>query len=332
MSVIITQLDESDYSSWNEFIHNSPQESFLYTTEWATLISYVFNRQFDIAIALKNDRIICGCIVFSQRKFGYNIATPVPFFPYNGPVFEVAPDVKYQKIIAVQLDLIKKLTQYLNQQYKLWILKTPPDIKDVRGFQWSGCRISPGYNYILNLSDWEYCQENFNQNVRKKIRHADSARLKIEESGDKQTMIDLYLHSYRRHKIKPLVPESDLRQFLDMALKLPQCKLYYCRDETKILAGRFVLRDDHILYDLLAGSADDEGLASTFLVYNILKSHADTNYIFDFMGADHPQIEEFKRGFGGELVNGYQVTGPLHFPMSVMVKLRVRQLKRSREL
>lgn len=332
MSVITAKLEESDFPSWNEFIHNSPQGSLFYTTEWATLLSYVFNRKYNIFVTRKNDRIVCGCIAFTQKRFGYEMVTPVPFLPYNGPVFEVAPDAKYQKTIALQLELIGSLSRYFNQQYKLWILKIPPYIYDARGFQWAGCQISPSYNYQVNLNNWDVCQDKFNQNVRKKIRHAESAGLKFEESEDKQTLVDLYLHSYRRHKLKPLVDESTLRQFLDMVLKLPQATIYYCRDDDKILSGRLILKDNTVLYDLLAGSADTKGLASTYLVYNILKSHANNNYIFDFLGADHPLIDEFKRGFGGQLINGYQITSPLNFPMSLMVKLRTRYLKRNREL
>jgi hypothetical protein len=332
MSVIITKLDETDYSTWNDFLHESPQESFLYTTEWATLISYVFNRHFDIIAALKNDRIVGGCVVFIRRKWGSKMLTPVPFYPYNGPVFAIAADAKYQKTIASQLDITEKLARYLNLNYQFWILDTSQDIIDMRGFQWSGCHLSPSYNYLLNLGKWEVCQENFNQNVRKKIRHAENAGLSIEQSRDKQTIIDLYLKSYKRHNLKPLVAESSLQHFLDMVLKLPQAKLYYCHDKANILAGRLILKDKHTLYDVLAGSADTEGLASTFLVYNILKMHSDDNNVFNFLGADHPQIEEFKRGFGGELVNGYRVTGPLSFPMNIIVKWREKNLKRNREL
>jgi len=262
----------------------------------------------------------------------YRIITPQAFYPYNGPVLEVVHDSKYQKTIAHHLKILNYISEYLNNEYDYWILDTSHQLMDVRPFQWNGCQVRPSYNYQINLANWDSCIENFSQVVRKKVRIAEKHNVKIETSSEIQKFIAMYKNSYKRHNKSPLVDGTFLEKFLKMALKHQNVKLYYLREKENTLAGRVIMQDKYVVYDLLAGSEDTEGFASTYLVYHILKEYSGTTQIFDFLGADHPSIEEFKRSFGGELVNGYRIINPPRFPLSWMVKLQTRRLERNRKI
>jgi hypothetical protein len=54
--------------------------------------------------------------------------------------------------------------------------------------------------------------------------------------------------------------------------------------------------------------------------------------VFDFLGADHEQIEHFKRGFGGELLHGFKISSQPGFPLSWLLNLREQVHKRKRNL
>ena len=328
----VLKLAESEYPLWNEFVRLSPQGSFFCTTEWANIISFTFNRPFEIIASVQNDQIESGCLVFRQSKMAFQLITPQAFCPYNGPILATVTEAKYQKTIARNLRLITAITEFLNSNYDLWILNTSPQFDDTRAFQWQGCRADPSYTYRLDLTDWQICEENFSQTVRKKVRQAGEQNIKIVQTGDRQRFIEMYSRSYKRHGSSPLVNEKQLDKFLNMALKLPGLKLYYARQDDNPVAGRIILDDDHYIFDLLAGSNDPSGLGSTFLVYSILEEYAGSNRMFDFLGADHPMIEEFKRGFGGKLAASYRVSGPVKFPLSWLHSLRTKQLLRSRTL
>jgi len=332
MTVIATKLNENDYPLWNDFIINSSRGSFFYTTEWANLLSYTFDRQYEVIVLRDNDHIIAGLIVFVQKRFGYRMITPVALYPYNGPVLDESSDTKYQKKIANSLERITQISEYLINNFDFWMINMSPDIKDIRSFQWQNCRVEPSYTYQLALENWKICQQNFNRSVRKKVRQAEKENTVFRQSDEKNSFIRMYLHSYHRHGIKPLIDEKTLDKFLTMALKLPQVKLYYVEKENIKLAGRIILEDTKNIYDLLAGSDDPEGYGSSYLVYKILELYSGNELVFDFLGADHPRIEEFKRGFGGQLANGFRVSSPVKFPLSWMIRMRTRTNIHNRKL
>ena len=60
-----------------------------------------------------------------------------------------------------------------------------------------------------------------------------------------------------------------------------------------------------------------------------MKKYAgDFNY-FDFMGADHPEIENFKRAFGGEIVHRFKMQNSAGFFLNILLKMRqISELKR----
>ena len=96
------------------------------------------------------------------------------------------------------------------------------------------------------------------------------------------------------------------------------------------MAGRLVVIDNMTVYDLLAGSEDKTGFGSTFLVAKILEKFAETKECFDFLGADHPQIEQFKRGFGGDLTQGFRITNKTKKPLSWIIGIYRKYLYRER--
>ncbi len=332
MSLITEKLDEVDYSLWNDFINQSLQGSFFYTTEWANLLSYTFNRQYEIIVLRENEQIIAGMLIFVQIRFGFHMITPMALYPNIGPVLKEISDAKYQKSIARKLEILTALTKYLHKNFDFWMFNVAPEINDVRSFQWQNCSAEPSYTYRVDLGDWGICEQNFNQSVRKKVRQAERENISFIQSDDKNDFMHMYSSSYHRHGIKPLIEDNLLEKFLSMALKLPQVKLYYVVQGDKKLAGRIILEDKNRIFDLLAGSDDPAGYGSTYLVYHIFKRYSGKNLTFDFLGADHPGIEEFKRGFGGDLVNGYRISSPAKFPLSVMLKMRTRSLQRNRKL
>jgi CelD/BcsL family acetyltransferase involved in cellulose biosynthesis len=332
MKIRVEKLTEEEYSLWNDFITKSSQGSFFCTTEWANLLSYTFNRQYEVIVLKDKDAIVAGMLIFVQKRLGYRMITPVALYPYSGPVICDHTDKKYQKIVSYEMEYTAQLAEHLSHQFHFWTIQTPPDFIDTRAFLWSNCHVEPSYTYRLNITSWDQCKQNFNQSVRKKVRQADRDKYSFIESEEKSSFIRMYINSYHRHNKKPLIDEQTLDKFLGMALKIPQVKLYYVEKDNEFLAARVVVEDANMVYDLLAGSDDPNGHASAFLVYKILETYAKNKIVFDFLGADHPMIEEFKRGFGGQLVHGFKITSSTRFPLSWMIKIRTRTALLSRKI
>ena len=328
----ITQVQNSDSALWNQFVKDSPQGTLFHTTVWADLLSSTFNRSYETVFCLKNEQPVGGMIYFKHRKLMWQMITPMAFFPYCAPIFYRPHDEKPQKTIHNQLSIAECFDSYLREFYDYWILDIPAESKDVRSYMWKGARTEPKYSYVVSLGNKDDLYLNFNQSVRKKLKQAQKVQASVMESKDPARLAELVSISYRRHGMKPLVSERQLHTFLTDVVTLKEANLFYLETDNKITAGRLVIIDESCGYDLIAGSDDPDGFSSTFLTASILEKFAGKIEKFDFLGANHPQIEQFKRGFGGELTQGFRVLNKTKFPLSWIIKLYQSHMQKDREL
>jgi len=270
--------------------------------------------------------------MFSGRASLWRMITPTAFFPYCAPIFYLPVDEKSQKTIHNHLNITASIEKYLRKNYDYWILDVSPRSKDVRSYLWQGATVEPHYSYVVSLKNKEDIFNNLSQSIRKKIKQGDNQKLVVMESKDTSFLVDLINHSYHRHGMKPLVSEDHLKTFLNAVIDLDQVKLFYLENNGIIIAGRLVVVDKYTAYDFLAGSDDHTGIDSTYLVASILDKLAGTVQHFDFLGANHPQIEQFKRGFGGELVQGFRVTNKVKLPLAWLVEIYRYGLQKERIL
>jgi hypothetical protein len=331
-SLKITKVPISDSALWNQFVDDSPQGTFFHKTTWADILSNTFERSYDIILCLKNKQPVGGMIFFRHKKYIWNMITPTAFFPYCAPIFYRPVDEKPQKTISNQLSITEKFESYLRENYDYWVLDVPANSIDVRPYVWKGARIEPQYSYVVSLKNKDQLYENFNQSVRRKLKQAQVEKASIIESTDPKKLLELVVKSYSRHGMKPLVGQDHLNSFLKKVMKLSQARLYYLDLKGNINAGRLVIIDKLYGYDLLSGSEESKGFGSTFLTASILEKYAGKIEQFDFLGANHPQIEEFKRGFGGELTQGFRVTNKIKIPLSWIVRFYRHRMKRERIL
>lgn len=318
----LVYLNEKDYSQWDDFVKSSKQGTFFNTVKWADLLASVYHRTFRILTCIKNNEIVAGVIFFENKRLLWKMITPVFLFPFNGPIFCSETDSKYQKTISDQLNYSRLLVEQLSKDYDYILLKLHYSSKDIRSFQWENYDIQPEYSYICKLENEEQLKNNLNQSTRKKLRKCSEHNAKIIKSEDWKLFSSLYQESYRRHDLLPPIHETHLKLLLEQLVSLNNIHLIFAETDGQLVSGRIILLDQNTVYDLLAGSIDEEGLASTFLVYEIMKLYSNKFSYFDFMGAGHPEIEKFKRGFGGKLVHGFQVSSRAPFPLSILIKLR----------
>ncbi|MFC2088124.1 GNAT family N-acetyltransferase [Calditrichota bacterium] len=328
----LAYLNEDGYSQWDEFVKCSPQGTFFNTIQWADLLSSVYNRPFRILTCVKQSEILAGVIFFENKRLIWKMITPVFLFPFNGPLFQSTKDLKYQKIIADQLHYSGLLSEQLIKDFNYIMLKMHYETADIRSFQWENYDIQPEYSYLFKLENEEQLEKNFNQSLRKKLRKCSEYNARIIESKDWNLFLSLYKSSYTRHKLRPPIKTAHLTTLLEKLLNFDNVRLIFAELDGKIVSGRIILFDDQTIYDLLAGSSDESGLGSSFLVSEIMKKYYSKYAYFDFMGAGHPEIEKFKRGFGGKLVHGFQVSSQVTFPLSLFIKLRKYILQSRRRM
>ncbi len=326
----IEYLKKTDYPLWDEFVESSPQGTFFNSVKWLQILSSVYNRTLRILVCKNKTEIRAGIIFFENKRFTWKLITPVFLLPFNGPLFADNQNIKYQKSIADNLHLSQLIIDKLHQDYNYIVLDTHYSTNDVRSFLWQNFSTKPIYSYLCNID--KNIESNFNQSLRKKIRKCSEHQVQIFESEKTELFLSFYENSYSRHKLKPPIQLPELKLLVENILTLDNSRLYLVGLDGEPVAGRIILEHKQIIYDLLAGSIDQSGLASSFLVAEIMKKYASDFFYFDFLGADHPEIEQFKRGFGGKLVHRFRITSPASFPLSFLLKLRESNLRAGRNL
>jgi hypothetical protein len=328
----ITFIEEKQYPLWDEFVLNSPQGSFFYTIAWATVLQNTFERPFKIAVCHKKEHWLGGTLYFINKKIGIPLITPLPLNYYNTPVFYKPEDEKYQKTLAHNAEISIDFINFFTKNYPIWILTSPPATDDTRAYQWQNCIVTPTYSYVLELNNGDDPSKKYSQSVRRKLNQAKKFEPKVDESIDAGPFIDLYSQSYLRHRIQPLISEEQLAILISNLLKIPENKLFYLNLNNRIVAGRIICKAKNRLYDILAGSIDETGLGSVVLMDYLIRRYRSSCASFDFMGAGHPQVEQFKRGFGPKLVHGFNITGPMKFPYFLLYKYQLSALRGRRRL
>jgi lipid II:glycine glycyltransferase (peptidoglycan interpeptide bridge formation enzyme) len=332
LALKIIETDRSEYALWDECISQAVQSTFFHSSKWIELIADTFKRNYKYLFCQRDGQIVGAMVFFEQRRLFWKLITPVPLFPFTAPVLILPSDRKNQKMISDHLAIISAFSTYLNRSYDYWVLDTPPDTGDLRGFLWNKAWVQPRYTYVVDLSGEQNLLIEFNQSTRKKIKQAENSAPVVQETKETSVLIDLIDKSYARHGMKPLIEKKYLHHFLTLALNLTNVKMYFLKAHQKIIAARLVLYDKDTVYDLLAGSDDQAGAGSTYLVYHIMKQSIPNYRYFDFMGADHSEIEQFKRGFGGSLRQGFRIMSQPGLILSLLIKVHEYRLIQKRKL
>lgn len=330
--VEVKTLAVHEYPLWNAFIQAAPRGNFFYHSDWAEIVSLATGRPFRILACRRGAEIQAGVVLFDNAKWGLMMATPVPLFPFNGPLIGARDDAGDHKVVARSLQYSDLIIRFLQHHYDYWVLNTGFGFHDIRSFQWAGCETEPVYTYQKDITADADLQSTYNQSLRRKIKEAEALGIAVAEVDGTEKFLDLYYSSYKRHDLHPPSDRNTLEKLLKMIIRLPQIKLFFAELDNEILAGRLVLVDQQVVYDLLAGGDDPTGLGANYIVHTLLDRYAKTHHQFDFMGAGHPRIEQFKRGFGGKLELGFRITGKTRFPLSLLINLRNANLTRRRQL
>ena len=328
----IIYLDVNEFPLWNEFVKDSPQGTFFNTTTWLQKLEFVYNRPLKILVCKRNQEFVSGITFFENKKLFWRLITPVFLLPFNGPLFSKSNDTKPQKLIADQLEYVQLLLEHLKSDYDFVQLNTYHTFDDLRAFTWNDFNVEPEHTYLCKLENEKELFANYNQSLRKKIQKSKEQNLFISESKDIDTFIELYYSSYLRHELNPPVSKTIIKTLIQKILELPNTRLFFVKKEEKCLAGRIILKDENTIFDLLAGNNDESGLASSFLVAEIMKRYAGKFSCFDFLGADHPEIEKFKRAFGGEIVHRFKSQYHANTILKLLLNMRRRGEKKRRKI
>jgi len=323
----IRHLDPGEYNLWDQFITQAAHPSIFFTTDWAEIIKSATGRDFRILILFKDQSVVGGLLYWPKEIAGIKAITLAAVTPYQGIIVETDKPNKSSSTTAAEHDITKKLLEYLQNHFDYIDLMLPPGINDIRPYLWRNFQETVRYTYRFPILSTDELQHQFNTNLKRKIKKYNQSELKIQSSKDIFPLLDFIFLSYKQHGLQPVLPRQQLKQIFSLMLEQKLARVFYVLDKEKPIAGIIAAIDSECIYYFFAGMSDEfrKNYNSDFLFSGLLSLPEFQGRIFDFMGANTQELEQFKRSFGGDLQSHYRVVYHKNLWIKLLTSIRRKQ-------
>ncbi|NUN93604.1 MAG: GNAT family N-acetyltransferase [Verrucomicrobiae bacterium] len=245
-------------------------------------------------------------------------AFPTPnLHPYNSIHFRPLPTREPDRIYRFRMEAATALIDYVRRLgFVSMHFAHHPAVEDVRPFLWNGWRIDPAYTFHIPLEGFESVVGLTHAN-RKQHRKCQEAGFQVKTfpcvGTHFETFKELLRKTWIRQGLNPVHCgiESSVPHYVERLDKAGA--LWYAEARTaegQPVAGRILVpAADGTVYDWLAGTNPEflRSGVSVFLIAETLFEAKRRSYrLFDFGGANTPGIADFKQGFNGKLVCGFE--------------------------
>lgn len=169
-------------------------------------------------------------------------------------------------------------------------------------FYWHGFSQTTRYTYVLeDLSDLDNVWEAMKSNIRNKIRKAEKTGVKVVDTDDIETFLDLNELTFRRQAMPMPYPRELVRRLNSACAARDARKIYITYGpDGRPQTGLFCVYDERSMYNLLQGgdSALRGSGANALAMWESIKFASKVTRTYDFEGSMLEPVEEFFRSFG----------------------------------
>lgn len=247
------------------------------------------------------------CVLYLDRSG--RISQP-PLNPYLPLVLFHTPTVKPIRVNRQWTTCATLLVDYFKRSGLRHAVTLPPEVTDVRPWQWGGFIAEVRYTYYI---DFPYDVKYADESVRKQIKKATHASFACEHASP--DAIPEILNCLRSTQARQSFSYNLTAESVSHALNLlgPETfRMYVCRAPTgRIATARIVLCSPGArALDWVAGTRGEflNSGATQLLIYYVLSDLAKAGARgFDFCGANIPAVSASKAVWGGELVPYYLI-------------------------
>jgi len=221
MSIEVRVAEGNELKKWNDIVGSSPHGTIFHTLEWLKIVEKHTNSKLYPLIGLKESTIIGVFPLFYQKKFLIkSVFSPPPkvSVPYLGPIFVDYVNLKQSKKESLYMEFQRKVDEFMVSQIKpnYISISLPVGLLDSRPFLWSGYRVEPMYNYIIDLSNGvDHVWGQFKRNLRANIQGAEKKGAYVEE-GSKRGLNHLYNFLVERYDEQGRIFPISKRYLLDI--------------------------------------------------------------------------------------------------------------------
>ncbi len=209
---------------------------------------------------------------------------------------------KYCNQLSLQKELMTGMIQQL-PPHDSFYQRFHHSITNWLPFYWNGFTQVTRYTYIIeDLTSLDRIWEGMKDMIRNRIRKAEKSGIKVVQTDDIETVLDLNELTYERQGL-PLPYSRDFVRRLNAAcVKKNAGKLYVAYGpDGRPQSGLVTVCDGRTTSGLLQGSDPqlrDSG-ANALTLWEAIKDASRVSEAYDFNGSMVEPIERFVHGFGG---------------------------------
>ncbi len=257
------------------------------------------------AAFVSEEQDVAGLLFLEEKKSGMRYNRPHGFTMFSALAATTLPSAAE---IHSRDTWFESLTRLLHEHLSKSDLILPPDIQDVRSFQWASWQVSPLYTFRLDISDPDQVLSGWSNGARRvysKMKDQYELKSSTEYEHD---IVRMCLEAYERSNRTPPLSSDQLEGLVLRQVRRGEAVCYTAQqgDDASPSAGIVVLGTAPDAYYWVAGSIP--GPAMTVLLGKLLYELSKKGYnTFDLVGANTPSIAEFKRRFNPVLTPYFRV-------------------------
>ena len=310
--VDIKITESLDKDEWDKFVINNPRASVFQTANMAEV--YKSSAKYEpISIAAVNEHanevLATLLVVIKNEKNGFLGSFSTHSSIRGGPLFDDS-----KKGISAASELIKYYDKKIRKKSlysRIYNLYNVPQLSSVLCNH--NYKFERYLNYLIDLNrPKDKIWQDMNRSRRKRIKKTKKAGVMIEEV-DCDSLIPVVYNLIRGTYIKARIPLLDvtlLKSAFTVLYPKNMIKIFMAKYNGEYIAAQVRLFYNGRIYAWYSGASQSSLKLDPIplLIWHVLESGSEKGYhTFDFGGAgtnnEVPGIRDFKRQFGGKLVN-----------------------------
>jgi len=304
------KIEKVDPAAYSKFLCDNPPRDPFSLPYFIDAYREAFSCDAELLHIIRNETAVASCALFIAKRFSQPIVTLLPVRTYDGVHFRNLEGSKNQKQEYEKLQVLDALAKYLEKEFAFYQMAFPPELQDIRAFQWGGAKVIPQFTYVVDLSN--FSEENYTKSLREVLNAARASGLTAGKCSVEELTAMQQL-SYERHGRRAPVQAATVSLLLNKLSSSGKLEITAVRNgEGLPVAALARLQTESASYFYVSGMrppANDAERGASHLVYHeILNAEKEAGRLrVDFCGANTPSINLFKSAFGPRLETYFRV-------------------------
>jgi len=262
-----------------------------------------------VALVEKGGNIFASMPYYIEKKYGQTIIKHPKLTQTLGIYFKYPRNQKYYKKLSFEKEMITKLIEQL-PKFDKFTKSFDYNTTNLLPFYWKDFSLNVNYTYTIEKLSIEGLEKEFETDIRRRRRKAESHGVKVYESNDIEKFYELNNMTFIRQKATIPYSLEFVKRVYVATQKNRASKIFFAEYKKQIIAASFLVFDKTNLYYLMGGiNPDKRDLGGMDMVqYESIKFALESDRVFDFEGSMIESIEKYVRSFGAIQKPYFQVS------------------------